>query len=455
MCEKIQTPHNNKFAYLPLSPLHIPSDGIISRMFIDEANIHVRSGKGGDGMVHFRREKYVPRGGPDGGDGGKGGDVVLEVQPTLNTLVAFRHGARFHAEDGRNGARQNMTGRSAEDLVLPVPPGTLVYDGASGELLGDLVNPGQRLVVAIGGRGGRGNSRFANSVHQVPRLAEKGAPAQECDLRLELKLIADVGIVGVPNAGKSTFLAAVTNARPKIASYPFTTLEPNLGVVDLDDETSLILADIPGLIEGAHLGVGLGDAFLRHIQRCRVLIHLLDGSAEDPLLDFAQINAELALFDPALSRKPQVVAVNKVDLPEVKARWPKLAAEIRQRAKAIGANEPFVISALARTNLREVLYKAKQLLDEAPPEPVAVELPVYRPETDPREFTIARTDNGWRLSGASVERAAEMTYWEHYQSVRRFARLLQTLGIEDALRKAGVQEGDTVYIGEYELEWQD
>jgi GTPase len=424
-------------------------------MFIDEAQIHVRSGKGGDGMVHFRREKYVPRGGPDGGDGGRGGDVVLEVRPTLNTLVAFRHIGRYQADDGRNGAKQNMTGRSADDLIIPVPPGTLVYDPASGALLGDLVESGQRLVVAAGGRGGRGNTHFANSIHQVPRIAEKGAPAEERDLRLELKLIADVGIVGVPNAGKSTFLASVTNARPKIAPYPFTTLEPNLGVVDLDNETSLILADIPGLIEGAHMGIGLGDAFLRHIQRTRVLIHLLDGAAEDPLLDYAQINSELALFDPALARKPQVVAVNKFDLPEVKARWPKLAVEIKKQAKRFGVTEPFVISALARTNLRDVLYKAKQLMDEAPPEPVESELPVYRPETDPREFTISRTGDGWRLTGDSIERAAKMTYWEHYQSVRRFARLLEALGIDAALRKAGVQEGDTVYIGEYELEWQD
>jgi GTP-binding protein len=425
-------------------------------MFIDEAKIIVRSGKGGDGMVHFRREKYVPRGGPDGGDGGKGGDVILEVAPTLNTLVAFRHTTRFQAEDGRNGAKQNMTGRSAEDLVIPVPPGTIVFDDASGEALGDLVEAGQRLVVATGGRGGRGNTHFANSTHQVPRIAEKGAPAQEHTLRLELKLIADIGIVGAPNAGKSTFLAAVTNANPKIAPYPFTTLEPNLGVADLDDETSLVLADIPGLIEGAHLGVGLGDAFLRHIQRTKVLIHLLDGLAEDPVLDFAQINSELALFDPTLARKPQVVVVNKIDQAEVQARLPKIITELKRRAgHTPGAKEPFTISALARTNLREILYKAKQLLDETPVEPEVSELPIYRVEIDPREFTITHTGDGWRVSGAAIQRAAEMTYWEHYQSVRRFAKLLETLGIEDALRKAGVQEGDTVYIGDYELEWQD
>lgn len=425
-------------------------------MFIDEAKIIVASGKGGDGVVHFRREKYVPRGGPDGGDGGKGGDVILQVAPTLNTLVAFRHTARFQAKNGANGARQNMTGRSAEDLVIPVPPGTIVYDDTTGEILGDLVEPGQRLVVVAGGRGGRGNSHFVNSVHQVPRIAEKGVPSQERSLRIELKLIADIGIVGVPNAGKSTFLAAVTNARPKIAPYPFTTLEPNLGVADLDDENSVILADIPGLIEGAHMGVGLGDAFLRHIQRTRVLIHVLDGTAEDPLLDFAQINSELALFDPALARKPQVVVVNKMDLPEVKERWPKIAAQLKRRLKNSNSPEPQAISALARTDLRLVLYKAKQLLDETPVEAQPVsDIPVYRLDADPSAYSISRADDGWRVSGAAIERAAEMTYWEHYQSVRRFARLLKTLGIEDDLRKAGVEEGDTVYIGEFELEWQD
>jgi GTP-binding protein len=424
-------------------------------MFIDEAKIIVKSGKGGDGMVHFRREKYVPRGGPDGGDGGKGGDVVLEVLHTLNTLGAFRHTARFQADNGQNGAKQNMTGRSGEDLVIPVPPGTLVYEDLSGELLGDLVEPGQRLVAVVGGRGGRGNIHFANSVHQVPRVAEKGEPSQERNLRLELKLIADVGIVGVPNAGKSTFLAAVTNARPKIAPYPFTTLEPNLGVVELDEETSLILADIPGLIEGAHQGVGLGDAFLRHIQRTRVLIHLLDGLSEDPVLDYAQINSELALFDPALARKPQVVAVNKIDQPEVKERWPRISAELKRRLKNTALPEPYAISALARTGLREVLYKAHQLLQELPEEETIAEPPVYRPETDPREFTIERTSSGWRVAGAAIERAAEMTYWEHYQSVRRFQRLLEAIGIEEALRKAGIQNGDSVAIGNFELEWQD
>lgn len=421
-------------------------------MFIDQAEIQVQSGKGGDGAVHFRREKYVPRGGPDGGDGGRGGSVYLEVLPTLNTLSTFRHTRRFKANDGGNGRKQNMTGRSAEDLIVHVPPGTLVYDKKTDALLGDLVEPGQRLLVANGGRGGRGNARFATSVNQSPRIGERGAPGEEQTLRLELKLIADIGIVGAPNAGKSTFLSAVTKARPKIADYPFTTLEPNLGVADLDEEHSLVLADIPGLIEGAHMGVGLGHDFLRHIQRTRVLIHLLDGMAEDPLLDFAQINSELALFDPALQRKPQVVALNKMDLPDVQARWPMVEKELKRRGY-----KPFAISAVSGRDVRPLLFKASELLAETLQnlDEEEVETPIYRSESDPREFSIIQVDEGYRVSGESIERAAAMTYWEHDQSVRRFQRILKTLGIEAALREAGVKEGDTVFIGEYELEWAE
>jgi GTP-binding protein len=427
-------------------------------MFIDEAEIFVQSGKGGDGVVHFRREKYVPRGGPDGGDGGKGGDVVLEVVATLNTLNAFQHKRKFHAQEGANGAKQNMTGRSGEDLVIPVPPGTTIYATPTGELVGDLVEAGERLVIAKGGRGGRGNSRFASSVRQTPRIAERGEPGEERTLRLELKLIADIGIVGVPNAGKSTFLAATTKARPKIADYPFTTLEPNLGVASLDDETTLILADIPGLIEGAHQGVGLGHDFLRHIQRTRVLIHLLDGLAEDPLLDFAQINSELALFDPDLARKPQIVVLSKMDLEDVQTRWPKLQTELKKLIKRQGVNvdaEPFAISAVAGKDVRALLYRAAQLLQDAPPPASPAELPVYRVDSDPKAFTIAQTPDGWQVRGQAIERAASMTYWEHYESVRRFQRILETLGVDKALREAGVQDGDTVKIGDYELEWQD
>ena len=420
-------------------------------MFVDEVTIFVRSGKGGDGMVHFHREKYVPRGGPDGGDGGRGGDVILEVKPTLNTLGSFRHTSRFIAPDGGKGGPDNMSGRGAKDLIIPVPPGTLVYTD-TGELLGDLVEPDQRLLVAKGGRGGRGNQHYATPSRQAPRIAERGEPFEEKKVRLELKLIADVGIVGMPNAGKSSLLAAVTNATPKIADYPFTTLEPNLGVAELDDDTSLVLADIPGLVEGAHMGVGLGDAFLRHIQRTRVLIHLLDGMAENPLADFSQINSELALFDPGLGQKPQIVAFNKMDMPEAQARWPKVKAELEKRGY-----QPVAISALTHEELTPLLWKAFELLKTVPePEPLAQEIPVYRPEANPRAFTIERTpDGGYRVRGDAIERAAAMTYWGEDATMLRFQRLLETLGIDSALRKAGIQEGDTVYIGENELEWSD
>ncbi len=420
--------------------------------FIDEAQILVRSGKGGDGMVHFRREKYVPKGGPDGGDGGRGGDVVLEVNPHLNTLAHFRFQKRFIAKDGGRGGPARMSGKSAPPLVVPVPPGTVVYDADTGELLGDLTAPGQRLVVAKGGRGGRGNVHFASSRNRVPRLAERGEPGQERRLRLELKLIADVGLVGVPNAGKSTFLSRVTNAKPKIAPYPFTTITPNLGVAQLDVDKTLVLADIPGLIEGAHQGIGLGHDFLRHVQRTRVLIHLLDGLSTDPLVDFAQINTELALFDPDLAEKPQVVAFNKMDLPEVAARWPEVEAALKARGY-----QAFPVSAVTGEGVQRVLWRAAEILESLPPLPAAEteEVPVYRPEEDPRAFTIERLPEGFRVHCPALERAAAMTYWEYDQSVRRFHRILAALGIEEALRAAGVQEGDTVFIGDYELEWRE
>ena len=419
-------------------------------MFIDEAKIFVKSGRGGAGVVHFHREKFVPRGGPDGGDGGRGGDVIFEVIPTLNTLQSFRYKRKYVADDGDNGASSNMSGRGAANLVIPVPPGTLIFDDESGELLGDMVVPHQRLIVCKGGRGGLGNQHFATSRNQAPRTAEKGEPPQEKSLRLELKLLADIGIVGVPNAGKSSFLASVTNATPKIADYPFTTLEPNLGVANLDGETSLILADIPGLIEGAHEGVGLGFDFLKHIQRTRVLIHILNGLSEDPIADFTQINSELALFDPHLAEKPQIVVLNKMDLPDVQEKWPA----IKKRLEKAGY-DPMAISAATHENLTPVLWKAHELLQhvqEIEPEP---EIPVYRPEEDPRMFTVSHENEGWRIKGKAIERAAEMTYWEHDGSRRRFQHLMDKLGVDDALRKAGVEEGDSVFVGEFELEWQE
>jgi len=421
-------------------------------MFTDQVEINVKSGKGGDGMVHFRREKFVPQGGPDGGDGGKGGDVIFEVKSTLNTLSSFRQNQKFKAEDGVKGGPSQMSGRYGNDLILYVPPGTVLFNGETGELIGDLTDPGQKLSICKGGRGGRGNQHFATSRNQVPRTAEKGEPAEEKRIRLELKLIADIGLIGVPNAGKSTLLSVLTNARPKIAPYPFTTLEPNLGVANIDDDTTVVLADIPGLIEGASQGAGLGHDFLRHIQRTRVLVHLLDGLSEDPVADYSQINSELSLFDPNLGKKPQIVALNKIDQPEVQEKL----RDIQKKFKKLKV-ELKTISALARTNTREILIEAYRKLEETPPlEQVEMPLPVYKPKEDPRDFVVKREgSNEWRVSGAAIERAASMTYWQHDGSVRRFQKIMATLGIEEALRQAGVQEGDTVSIGEFELEWQD
>jgi GTP-binding protein len=422
-------------------------------MVFDQATILVRSGDGGDGAVHFRKEKFIPRGGPDGGDGGRGGDVILQVDAKLNTLMSFVHKRKYIADNGGRGMRSDMRGKSAPPLIVRVPPGTVIRHAETGELMGDLIEPEQTLVVARGGRGGRGNARFASSRNQAPRLGERGAPGEELELHLELKLIADVGIVGVPNAGKSTLLASVTAAKPRIAPYPFTTLQPNLGVAQLDSsgERTLVLADIPGLIEGAHRGVGLGFDFLRHVQRTRVLIHLLDGMSDDPLADFSQINTELALFDEGLSRKPQIVALNKMDLPEVQAKWPRVKRALEQKG-----HEPLAISAAAQSNVRDLLERAAQKLVEAPPAPVFDDLPVYRPALDANEITITREpDAAFRVHGKKIERAARMTYWEYDQAVIRFQRILEVLGVRRALEDAGVHEGDTVRIGEYELEWSD
>lgn len=422
-------------------------------MFIDEAKIYVRSGKGGDGMVHFLQQKFITHGGPDGGDGGKGGDIIFTVNNHMNTLQVFQHKTHFIADDGRKGGINNQTGRGAKDLVIEVPPGTLIYDADNGALIADLVEKDQQVILSQGGRGGKGNPHYKNSRNQAPRTAERGEPGEEKNLRLELKLIADVGIVGMPNAGKSSLLAAVTNARPKIANYPFTTLEPNLGVVNLDDNTTLVLADIPGLVEGAHMGVGLGDSFLRHIQRCRVLIHLLNGESEDPLVDFSQINSELALFDPMLGEKSQLVVLNKIDNPEVVEKVAGLQKQFKKRGYQL-----LTISALARTNLTDLMWKTAQLLRESPePELQAAQpIPVYRPEEDARDFTISKDSDGkWRVKGKAIERAAAMTYWEMEESIRRFQRLMDTLGVDDALRKAGVENSETVCIGEFEFEWLD
>lgn len=419
-------------------------------MFLDTTNIYVQSGKGGNGMVHMHREKYKPRGGPDGGDGGRGGSVIIEVVPTLNTLTKFHYNQRFIAEEGKPGGPNNRSGKSAPNLVIQVPPGTIVINADTEEVLGDLVEAGQQLLVAKGGRGGRGNQHFASSRNQAPLTAEKGEPGEAFNLRLELKLIADVGLVGVPNAGKSSLLASVTNATPKIANYPFTTLEPNLGVVELAHDKTMVLADIPGLIEGAHMGVGLGFEFLRHIQRTRVIVHLLDGLSEDPLSDYSQINSEMALFDEKLAEKPQIVALNKIDLPMVAEKLTDLQASFKKLGVKL-----FPISAVAQTNVRDLMWQVYEMLENAPEPAEVAELPVYRMEEDPHAFRIEEEEFGWRVVGKSIERAAAMTFWEHPGSLRRFQRMMNVIGLEKALREAGVQEGDSVFIGDYELEWQD
>lgn len=419
----------------------------------DQAKIYVRSGDGGDGAIAFRREKYVPRGGPSGADGGRGGDVVLTVNPKMSTLLGFKRQVHFRAGNGVRGGSSKKTGASADALVIEVPPGTIVRDAETDVLLADLVHPGDRVIVAKGGRGGRGNARFVSASNQAPRVAEKGAPGEERWLKLELKLIADVGIVGVPNAGKSTLLSVLSNAKPKIADYPFTTIEPNLGVVIYDDR-DLVFADIPGLIEGAHQGIGLGHAFLRHVQRTRLLVHLLDGASDNVLADFSQINSELALYDEHLGERPQIVVMNKLDLPEAQARWPQIHAALEARGVMALA-----ISAATQQNTRELVQKVFEVAASLPHTTLheAVEAaPLYELGEDELAFEIRREDDGsFRVTGKRIERAASMTYWDYEEAVNRFQTILETLGISQALEDAGVKVGDTVFIGDFELEWSE
>ncbi len=421
-------------------------------LFFDEAKILVQAGNGGNGCMSFRREKFVPHGGPDGGHGGHGGNVILAVSPHLNTLLSLRKHPHKKAERGGHGQGSNKQGKTAPDLVIPVPRGTVVRDADTGEMLADLVQPDARAVVARGGRGGRGNSAFVSSTNQTPRFAEKGEPGEARTLSLELKLLADVGIIGLPNAGKSTFLAAVTAAKPKIANYPFTTLTPNLGVAIVDNQ-DLVLADIPGLIEGAHAGAGLGDRFLRHTERTRVLIHLLDGALADPLAAFELINRELAEYNPQLAAKPQIVALNKMDLPDAQAQWARVQKGLRRQ------NIPaFAISAATGQGVRELLRAAAEQLRELPadaPSVVEDELPVIRPAEDENAFAISREGHAFRVRGIKVERVIAMTNFEQPEAIQRLHRILQGMGVTAALEHAGVREDDKVRIGEVELEWRE
>lgn len=419
-------------------------------MLFDEAKIYVKAGDGGDGCIAFRREKFVPFGGPSGGNGGPGGSVYLVVDRNLNTLIHFRKKIHYKAERGGRGSSKNQQGETGQDLLIPVPPGTVIYDAESGDALADLVEDGQQVVAARGGRGGRGNAVFASPTNQTPRLAEHGEPGQERWLRLELKLIADVGIVGVPNAGKSTLLSVVSAARPKIADYPFTTLEPNLGVVTIDGRYSFVLADVPGLIEGASQGVGLGLQFLRHVERTRLLIHLLDGASQDPLADYQAINHELEEFSERLATRPQIVVLTKMDLPDAQAWWPLVQEAMDERGVEVHA-----ISAVTGQGVQALMRRAFELLQSLPSvQPAGEAVTIIRPAEDENAFRIEHEGDGWRVRGVRAERVAAMTPFGVPEAAARFQRQLAAMGIIAALEKAGVQPGDMVRIGERELEWQ-
>ena len=432
-------------------------------MFYDHTKIYVKAGAGGNGSIHFRREKFTPYGGPDGGDGGRGGSVYIEANSNLNTLIDYRYHQHFKATPGGAGARQKMHGAKGEDIVLKVPRGTIIRDADTHELIADLVDEGQRVMVARGGRGGLGNVHFATATHQAPREAQNGEPGEERWLSLELRLIADVGLVGYPNAGKSTLLSVVTAAEPKIADYPFTTLSPNLGVVAVGqpgsgDEFSFVLADIPGLIEGAAQGVGLGHEFLRHVQRTRLLIHMLDGASfeRDPWQDFKAINRELREYDEHLATRPQIIALNKIDLPEAQERWPAL------KAQAEAAGYPaFAISAVTHQGVDELIQFTARRLEEIQREEAeqaaAQSIPdmegtVLRPQPEDA-FTVTKEQGVYVVRGKRVERTVSMTNQESEESMDRLQVTLAKMGVTRALEDAGVKVGDRVRFGKVELYW--
>ncbi len=428
-------------------------DFVMAHGFLDRVKIYVKAGDGGAGAVSFRREKYVPRGGPDGGSGGRGGAVVLEASGRLHTLTEFRYRKHFRADSGGRGEGNNRHGKNGRDLVLKVPPGTAVHDAISNDLLADLVQEGERFVMAQGGRGGRGNATFKGPTRQAPRMAELGAPGESRWLLLELKLTADVGIVGMPNAGKSTLLAAVTAARPKIADYPFTTLVPNLGVVETDSGASFVLADIPGLIEGAHQGAGLGQEFLRHVERTRVLLHVLDasaGPAEELLRRYAQVQTELKAYRPELARRAQLVVLNKMD-----AVTDRESIDRFQQAMLGRRRRVYLISAATRAGCDELLdatweaLQAERRRGAGRPAPPA--LKVYHGPPAGPPFEIVREGETFVVRGATVERLVAMTDLRNPEALHRLQRRLENWGLSQALAARGARGGETVRIRDVEF----
>ncbi|MDQ0351148.1 GTP-binding protein [Alkalibacillus filiformis] len=429
----------------------------MSVMFVDRVQVYVKAGDGGNGLVAFRREKYEPMGGPAGGDGGNGGDVVFEVDEGLNTLMDFRYQRHFKATRGENGMSKGKHGKNVDPFVVPVPPGTVVRNAETKEVIADLVEHGQRAVIAQGGRGGKGNIRFASARNRVPELAENGEPGDELDVELELKVLADVGLVGFPSVGKSTLLSVVSAAKPKIADYHFTTLSPNLGMVRTDDDRSFVIADLPGLIQGAHEGVGLGHQFLRHIERTRVIIHVIDMSGlegRDPHEDYKAINHELKEYDEKLLERPQIIVANKMDMPDAETH-------LEFFKEQLGEDLPiFPVSAITKTGLRDLLLEVANTLEEIPKdtfettEEKSDERVVYKYEGDDDSFHITRDPDGaYVLSGPKIERLFKMTDFNRDESVRRFARQMRHMGIDDALRKRGAEDGDIVRLLDFEFEF--
>ena len=412
-------------------------------MFIDKARIFVTAGSGGSGCISFRREKHVPLGGPDGGNGGKGGDVFFVADPHVNTLLDITYRPHFKANDGDPGGTTKKYGRGAEDLIIKLPIGTVIYrDGAA---VVDLKEAGQQFLAGKGGRGGRGNTVFKTQTHTAPRIAEKGEPGETATYELELKLIADIGLVGFPNAGKSTLLSRVSSAKPKIANYPFTTLSPNLGVVTVGEQ-NFVVADIPGLIEGAHEGKGLGDEFLRHIQRTRVLIHIVDlfgFDGQTAYKNFKTINKELSQYSKKLAKKPMVIAANKTDLTGAKEKL----VEFRKRLKG---KKVFAVSAVSGEGVKALISEALKKLQTAPADEDIVEEPVKQYVYE-RDFTVARENDYYIVSGKKIERLAAMTDFNNEETLRRFQNIIKKMGIEKSLLEHGIKPGDTVRIGNEQL----